>query len=92
MDVAQAQTQLEQTRAQSTDTLGAAPATGTCHRDPARQTAGGIFSIAVGTLPKTPPSIPGLLPSGLLERRPDIAAAERRVAAANANIGVAISA
>jgi len=47
------------------------------------------FKLPAGRLPQTLPAFPVSVPSNLLERRPDVAAAERAMAAANAQIGVA---
>jgi NodT family efflux transporter outer membrane factor (OMF) lipoprotein len=91
-DVAQAETQLETTRAQAID-VGAERAAVEhavavlIARQPStfawqRSTAGGTL----------PPDVPGIVPSTLLERRPDIAAAERRVRAAAAEVDVAAAA
>jgi len=87
-DVLQAETQLKTTQAQAIDVgvqraqlehaiallVGKAPAD---------------FSIGAAPLAVTPPTIPAGVPTELLQHRPDVAASERLVAAANAQIGVA---
>jgi NodT family efflux transporter outer membrane factor (OMF) lipoprotein len=90
-DVTQAETQLDQARVQRSD------------MEVQRTQYEHAIAVLVGkppaalTLPRSPitvqtpqvPAIPGVLPSDLLERRPDIAAAERRMASANEQIGIA---
>jgi NodT family efflux transporter outer membrane factor (OMF) lipoprotein len=87
-DITLAQTQLAGAKAQSTDMhiaraqdehaiavlTGQAPAS---------------LEIGVSKIAGPPPAIPLAIPSQLLERRPDISANERQVAAANANVGIA---
>lgn len=91
LDVEQARTQLESTRAQAQD-VGVA-----------RAQDEHAIAVLTGQPPATltipsrvvvyiPPTIPAGLPSQLLERRPDVATAERQMAAANEQIGIARSA
>lgn len=88
VDVAQAQTQLETTRAQATD-LGVQRAQlehaiAVLIGEPASN-----FTLPAVVAKVEPPVIPPGLPSDLLERRPDIAASERRIAIENEQIGIA---
>ncbi len=87
-DVSQAQTQLDTVIAQQTD-LGVARATYEHAIAVLTGKPPASFSLPLAEFKPSPPPVPIVLPSELLERRPDIAAAERQVAAANAQIGVA---
>jgi NodT family efflux transporter outer membrane factor (OMF) lipoprotein len=91
VDVQQARTILETTRAQLVD-VGVARAQ--YEHAVAILIAKPPADFSLPPLPLTapPPAIPAGIPSELLERRPDIAAAERRVASANAQIGLATAA
>ena len=86
--VAQAETQVESTQAQDA-ALGIQRAQFEHAIAMLTGQPASTFSIPVEPLKSNPPAIPFGIPSQLLERRPDIAAAERLVGQANAQIGVA---
>jgi len=91
LDVEQARTQLESTRAQSQD-IGVARAQDEHAIAVLIGQPPATLSIPPRVTAYTPPVIPPGLPSQLLERRPDVAIAERQMASANEQIGIARSA
>ena len=90
-DVAQAQTQVDTTRAELID-LGVARAQYEHAIAILTGKPPSALTIPTALLKTPPPAVPVEVPSVLLERRPDIAAAERTVAAANEQIGIAVAA